>query len=71
MKTRILVLSTVVASILALTGCAEGVRPAASSYPMLGFAAPGDTAREANAPTRSEEDRMLPRPVVMTDKWAR
>jgi hypothetical protein len=70
MKTRILALSTVVVSLLALAGCAEGVHPAASSYPMLGFAAPGDSGSEAST-TRFEEDRMLPKPVVITDKWAR
>lgn len=70
MKTRILALSTVV-SLAALAGCAEGVHPAASSYPMLGFAAPGDGSSEVSATTRFEEDRMLPKPVVMTDKWAR
>ncbi|MGD0529941.1 MAG: hypothetical protein ABSE49_32700 [Polyangiaceae bacterium] len=70
MKTRILVLSTVVLSLLALAGCAEGVHPAAADYPMLGFASPGDGASEPSASTRFEEVRMLPKPVVITDSWA-
>jgi len=75
MKTRTIALSTMLASLLALAGCARGTPPAAGAadvpYPMLGFASPADGPTEAGVAPRFEEDRMLPRPIVMTDKWAR
>jgi hypothetical protein len=68
-------LSTLLASLLALAGCAQGTLPAARAAnvptPMLGFASPADGPTEAALSPRFEGDRMLPRPVVMTDKWAR
>lgn len=75
MKTRTIALSTMLASLLALAGCAQGTLPAARAAsvpnPMLGFASPADSPNEAALSPRFEDDRMLPRPIVMTDKWAR
>jgi hypothetical protein len=74
MKTRTIAISTILASLLALAGCAQGTSPAArtaSAHPMLGFASPAGGPTEASESPRFEGDRMLPKPVVMTDKWAR
>jgi hypothetical protein len=41
---------------------------------MIGFASPGaDGPTQAAQPLRfeEEEDRMVQKPIVMTDKWAR
>jgi hypothetical protein len=76
MQTRTVLFSTMLASLLALAGCAQGTtlpgaRAANAPYPMLGFASPGADPNETGPTTRLEDDRMLPRPLVMTDKWAR
>ena len=74
MKTRTIALSTVLAALLALTGCAQGTVPAASAadaHPMLGFASPGASPTDAPLPPRFEDARILPKPVAMTNKWAR
>lgn len=75
MKTRSIALSTLLVSLLALAGCAQGTLPAARAAnvpnPMLGFASPADSPTEAAVSPRFEGEHMLPRPVVMTDKWAR
>ena len=76
MKTRTLALTTILAALLALAGCAQTNLPAAHAasapYPMLGFASPAaETAAATDGSPRFEDDRILPKPVVMTDKWAR
>jgi hypothetical protein len=78
MKTRTIALSTMLAALLALAGCAQGTVPPARAanapYPMIGFASPGaDGQTQAAQPLRfeEEEDRMVQKPIVMTDKWAR
>jgi hypothetical protein len=74
MNTRTIAVSTILASLLALAGCTQGTLPGAQAasapHPVLGFASPG-AGSNATAPSpRFEEDRMVQRPVVMSDEWA-
>ncbi|HEY3817842.1 MAG TPA: hypothetical protein VGL81_11755 [Polyangiaceae bacterium] len=73
MNTRTIVSLTLLASMLGIAGCAQAPRPAATAadYPMLGFASPGAGQNDPSESPRFEEDRILLKPVVMTDKWAR
>jgi hypothetical protein len=68
------VLSTMLASLLGLAGCAavtpSAVGPA-TPHPMIGFASPGKDAGTAERPSRFESDRLPARPMSLSDSWAR
>jgi hypothetical protein len=69
------VVSTMLASLLALAGCAAStptaVQPTPAPHPVLGFASPGNDPADAERSPRFETERMLPRPVVLSGSWAR
>jgi hypothetical protein len=65
--------STLVASVLALTGCAWAAPAAAgptAPHPLIGFASPGNSAARER-PARFESERLPPRPIQMSNSWAR
>lgn len=64
--------STLVASVLALAGCAGAAAAVAPTapHPLIGFASPANRAA-VERPARFETERLPPRPIRMSGSWAR